>query len=129
MLKMLWNILNNLDLFTVLTFVFVLLLTYIIWDNFYGIRINIPGPTPWTIVGNLPNIVGTKNAVENFLKFQKKYGNLVFLKFGPRPFVVVFGYKKIREILVENGNKTKFRPRGGFIKKLFPSDVQGKCDT
>lgn len=122
---MLGNILNNLDLFTVLTFFFVLLLTYIIWDNFYGIRVNIPGPTPWPIVGNLPNIVGTKNAAETFMKLQKKYGNLVFLRLGTRPFVVVFGYKKIREILVENGNKTKFRPRGGFIKKLFPNDVQG----
>ena len=126
---MLGNVLNNLDLFTVLTFFLVLLLTYIIWDNFYGIRINIPGPTPWPIVGNLPNIVGTKNAAETFMKLQKKYGNLVFLRFGPRPFVVVFGYKKIREILVENGNKTKFRPRGGFIKKLFPNDVQGIYDT
>jgi hypothetical protein len=48
-------------------------LTYIIWDNFYGIRVNIPGPTPWPIVGNLPNIGGTKNAAETFMKLQKKH--------------------------------------------------------
>lgn len=125
-MKMLGNILNNLDLFTVLTFFLVLLLTYIIWDNFYGIRVNIPGPTPWPIVGNLPNIVGTKNAAETFMKLQKKYGNLVFLRFGPRPIVLVFGYKKVHEVLVDNASKTKHRPTDLYLtKKLFPT-VPGK---
>jgi hypothetical protein len=71
-------------------------LTYIIWDNFYGIRVNIPGPTPWPIVGNLPNIVGTKNAVETFRKLQKKYGNLVFLRLGTRPFVEIVQKKMLK---------------------------------
>ena len=50
----------------------------------------------------------------------------MFLRFGPRPIVLVFGYKKVHEVLVDNASKTKHRPTDLYlIKKFFPT-VAGK---
>ncbi|XP_076083135.1 cytochrome P450 2H1-like [Mytilus galloprovincialis] len=119
---MIGTILHSVDVFTILTFFITLLLAYIIWDNVVRVRTNIPGPTPWPIIGNMPSIIGTKNASETFLQMQKKYGDLVYLKLGILPIVLVYGYKNVHQVLVDNGNKTKFRPRHilEFLKTLFP---------
>jgi hypothetical protein len=70
---------NNVDVNTFLTFILVLLVSYIIWSYYFSVRINIPGPTPWPIVGNIPNLLGVINVGKRFLEFQKQYGDMVLL--------------------------------------------------
>lgn len=122
MLNQLYNALDMLDLTTVLTFLLVLIVSYIIWNYFFTVqRVDIPGPTPWPIVGNLPHIAGARDIGKRLLEFRKTYGDMVFLRFGPQPILVCFGYKLVREVLLVNGEKTKFRPSWMYlIKKFFP---------
>lgn len=118
---MLHQIVNNVDVSTFLTFILVLLVSYIIWSYYFTVRINIPGPTPWPIVGNIPNLVGVRNVGNKFLEFQKQYGDMVLLRLGSQPFVVFFGYKAVHEALVTNGEKTKFRPNWFYLfRTVFP---------
>ena len=80
-------------------------------------NVNIPGPRPWPVVGNLLLFFKSKNIGETYRQLQRKYGDLVKLKMGQGNLVVVFGYKNIREVLVDNSDKTKFRP---LVKAIFP---------
>lgn len=124
---MLHQIVNNVDVSTFLTFILVLLVSYIIWSYYFTVRINIPGPTPWPIVGNIPNLVGVRNVGNKFLEFQKQYGDMVLLRLGSQPFVVFFGYKAVHEALVTNGEKTKFRPNWFYLfRTVFPK-LTGEC--
>ena len=112
---------NNVDVNTFLTFILVLLVSYIIWSYYFSVRINIPGPTPWPIVGNIPNFLGVRNVGKRFLEFQKQYGDMVLLRLGSQPFVVFFGYKAVHEALITNGEKTKFRPSWLYLfRTVFP---------
>lgn len=118
---MLRQMIQALDATTVLTFCIVLLVSYIIWNFFFTVRYNIPGPTPWPVIGNLPMFVGIKDFSKKTYELQKTYGDLVLLWFGPQPVVLCFGYKNVHEALVVNGEKTKFRPNWLYIfEKLFP---------
>ncbi|VDI69340.1 Hypothetical predicted protein, partial [Mytilus galloprovincialis] len=105
---MIGHILQSVDIFVILTFFITLLVAYILWNNVTRTPINIPGPTPWPIVGNLPTL---------------KYGDLVGVSFGNFTRVLVFGYDKVHKVLVLNADKTKFRPSNSAVaKKLFPKE-------
>ncbi|CAC5388126.1 unnamed protein product [Mytilus coruscus] len=128
---MIRHILQSVDVFVILTFLIALLVAYILWNNITRTHNNIPGPTPWPIVGNLPVLAASffqnrssRNRSERFLKLQKKYGDLVCLRFGNFTQVLVFGYNKIHKVLVLNADKTKFRPSNApVVKKLFPKEA------
>ncbi|CAG2230742.1 unnamed protein product [Mytilus edulis] len=80
------------------------------WNTYLNGRVNIPGPIPWPIVGNLPMLLRTKNPNILFLELKMKYGNIVYFTLGSQPFVLCFGFKLIHDVLVKYGDKTKFRP-------------------
>ncbi|XP_076083138.1 cytochrome P450 2B4-like [Mytilus galloprovincialis] len=125
---MISHILQSVDIFVILTFLITLLVAYILWNNVTRTPINIPGPTPWPIVGNLPTLVASffqnsQNRSEQFLKLREKYGDLVGVSFGNFTRVSVFGYDKVHKVLVLNADKTKFRPSNSAVaKKLFPKE-------
>ncbi|VDI77846.1 Hypothetical predicted protein, partial [Mytilus galloprovincialis] len=127
---MIGHILQSVDIFVILTFFITLLVAYILWNNVTRTPINIPGPTPWPIVGNLPTLVASffqnessQNRSEQFLKLREKYGDLVGVSFGNFTRVLVFGYDKVHKVLVLNADKTKFRPSNSAVaKKLFPKE-------
>ncbi|XP_052089355.1 cytochrome P450 2B4-like [Mytilus californianus] len=128
---MIGHILQSVDIFVILTFLIALFVAYILWNNVTRAHYNIPGPTPWPIVGNLPAMAASffqnkssRNRSEQFLKLQKKYGDLVCLRFRNSTQVLVFGYTKIHKVLVLNADKTKFRPTNAAVaKKLFPKEA------
>lgn len=128
---MISHILQSVDIFVILTFLITLLVAYILWNNVTRTPINIPGPTPWPIVGNLPTLVASsfqnkssQNRSERSLKLREKYGDLVGLSFGKFTQVFVFGYDKVHKVLVLNADKTKFRPSNAAVaKKLFPKEA------
>ncbi|VDI69339.1 Hypothetical predicted protein [Mytilus galloprovincialis] len=128
---MISHILQSVDIFVILTFLITLLVAYILWNNVTRTPINIPGPTPWPIVGNLPTLVASsfqnkssQNRSDRFLELREKYGDLVGLSFGNFTQVLVFGYDKVHKVLVLNADKTKFRPSNAAVaKKLFPKEA------
>lgn len=80
------------------------------WNTYLNGRVNIPGPIPWPIVGNLPMLLRTKNPNKLFLELRMKYGDIVYFTLGSQSFVLCFGFKLIHDVLVKYGDKTKFRP-------------------
>ncbi|VDI64372.1 cytochrome P450, family 2, subfamily J [Mytilus galloprovincialis] len=90
------------------------------WNTYLNGRVNIPGPIPWPIVGNLPMLLRTKNPNKLFLELRMKYGDIVYFTLGSQSFVLCFGFKLIHDVLVKYGDKTKFRPLWlrSFVKLL-----------
>ncbi|XP_071143109.1 cytochrome P450 2B4-like isoform X1 [Mytilus edulis] len=105
-----FNLFNYLNLSSFFILTIVLSTTYIMWNTYLNGRVNIPGPIPWPIVGNLPMLLRTKNPNILFLELKMKYGNIVYFTLGSQPFVLCFGFKLIHDVLVKYGDKTKFRP-------------------
>ncbi|XP_004237820.1 cytochrome P450 71A1 [Solanum lycopersicum] len=56
-----------------------------------------PGPKPWPIIGNL-NLLGSLPHV-SFHHLSQKYGDLMLLKFGSKPVLVVSSPEMAKEIL------------------------------
>ncbi|XP_042338518.1 cytochrome P450 2J4-like [Plectropomus leopardus] len=68
-----------------------------------------PGPWPFPFVGDLPRISPTRIHLQ-MREFAEKYGNIFSLQlFGGR-VVVLYGYKLVREALVQNGEDYMDRP-------------------
>ncbi|CAH2314057.1 cytochrome P450 2F2 [Pelobates cultripes] len=70
-----------------------------------------PGPRPLPIVGNLHQI-NTKDLVKSIDDLSKKFGSVFTIYLGPRPSVVLYGYKAVKEALVDQADS--FSGRGQF---------------
>lgn len=119
---MLFHILHF-DLFInpIIGLCFVFVACYFIFKRVESRLQSLPGPTRWPIVGNIPDLAFTRQTYRRLLEFRDKYGDIVQLRLGPNLTVVaVFGHKYLYELLVENGDKTKYRPSWLHLpKKLF----------
>ncbi|KAF7133129.1 hypothetical protein RHSIM_Rhsim09G0024200 [Rhododendron simsii] len=67
-----------------------------------------PGPKPWPIIGNL-NLVGTVPH-QSFHYLSQKYGEIMQLKFGSFPIVVVSSPEMAKEILQTHDHSFASRP-------------------
>ncbi|KAI8537517.1 hypothetical protein RHMOL_Rhmol09G0030000 [Rhododendron molle] len=67
-----------------------------------------PGPKPWPIIGNL-NLVGSIPH-QSFHHLSQKYGEIMQLKFGSFPIVVVSSPEMAKEILQTNDHNFASRP-------------------
>ncbi|XP_057510751.1 trimethyltridecatetraene synthase-like [Actinidia eriantha] len=67
-----------------------------------------PGPKPWPIIGNL-NLVGSIPH-QSFHKLSKIYGEIMQLKFGSFPVVVVSSTEMAKQILQIHGETFASRP-------------------
>ncbi|XP_059295516.1 trimethyltridecatetraene synthase-like [Lycium ferocissimum] len=56
-----------------------------------------PGPRPWPIIGNL-NLIGSLPH-KSFHHLSQKYGDLMLLKFGSKPVLIVSSPEMVKEIL------------------------------
>lgn len=68
-----------------------------------------PGPKPWPIIGNIPNL----NVQKPYLSFQelaKKYGPVFSIKIGAQKMVVLSGYDTVKEALVTHAEAFSDRP-------------------
>ncbi|XP_075179740.1 cytochrome P450 2F3-like [Anomaloglossus baeobatrachus] len=70
-----------------------------------------PGPMPIPFLGNLFQI-NTSNIVSTLMKLKDKYGPVYTLYLGPKPGVVICGYKALKEALIDQNDV--FGERGDY---------------
>ncbi|XP_069842857.1 cytochrome P450 2F3-like isoform X3 [Dendropsophus ebraccatus] len=70
-----------------------------------------PGPMPIPFLGNLLQI-NTNDIVSTLMKLKDRYGPVYTLYFGPKPGVVICGYKAMKEALIEQNEE--FGDRGDY---------------
>ena len=73
-----------------------------------------PGPMPFPVVGNLPQL-GTELHY-SLTKLGKTYKDVFTVYIFNKPFVVLNSYKAIKEGFVKHGNFTSARPRDFFLE-------------
>ncbi|XP_063793817.1 cytochrome P450 2F3-like isoform X1 [Pseudophryne corroboree] len=70
-----------------------------------------PGPRALPVLGNLHQL-DTKDLVKSLKKLSNIYGPVFTIHLGPQPNVVLYGYKAVKEALVEQADS--FSGRGDF---------------
>ncbi|XP_069602826.1 cytochrome P450 2F3-like isoform X1 [Ranitomeya imitator] len=70
-----------------------------------------PGPMPIPFLGNLLQI-NTSDIVSTLMKLKDKYGPVYTLYLGPKPGVVICGYKALKEALIDQNDA--FGDRGDY---------------
>ncbi|XP_075692240.1 cytochrome P450 2F1-like [Rhinoderma darwinii] len=70
-----------------------------------------PGPMPLPLLGNLLQI-NMSDIVSTLMKLKDKYGPVYTLYFGPKPGVVICGFKAIKEALIDQNDV--FGDRGDY---------------
>ncbi|XP_068106855.1 cytochrome P450 2G1-like isoform X2 [Hyperolius riggenbachi] len=73
------------------------------------------GPRAIPALGNLHQL-NTKNMVKSLEELKDKYGPVYTIYLGPKPHVVLYGYKAVKEALVEQADN--FSGRGDFPSLL-----------
>ncbi|XP_062959474.1 cytochrome P450 2C20-like isoform X1 [Cynocephalus volans] len=68
-----------------------------------------PGPTPLPIIGNTLQL-DVKDIRKSFSHFSKIYGPVFTMYFGMKPVLVLYGYKAVKEALIDMGEE--FSGRG-----------------
>ncbi|XP_074152524.1 cytochrome P450 2C23-like isoform X2 [Sminthopsis crassicaudata] len=62
-----------------------------------------PGPTPLPFLGNLLQL-DLKNMIASFSQLAEKYGSIYTVYFGSQRIVVLYGYKIMKEALIDQGD-------------------------
>lgn len=112
------NIDISLNPLLLITFVCILIILLVqrVYSRFYSL----PGPHRWPILGNIPDVAGATSLYKRLLELKKDYGDIIQLRMGPSMnLVVVFGQDLIKELLVENGDKTEYRPNWLYVPKTM----------
>ncbi|XP_078516517.1 cytochrome P450 2F2-like isoform X2 [Lissotriton helveticus] len=79
-----------------------------------------PGPMPLPFIGNLLQ-VNINDLVSSLMKLHKKYGSMYTLYLGSQRYVVLCGYKTLKESLIDKGEE--FSGRGKY--PLFYNFTKG----
>lgn len=79
-----------------------------------------PGPTPYPIVGNLPNFIQTKKFFDRIMEFKKNYGGIFEIYIGSNRMVFISDLDIVKEGLITKGDSTRGRPQFLYlIKRIF----------
>ncbi|XP_029427604.1 cytochrome P450 2F3-like [Rhinatrema bivittatum] len=70
-----------------------------------------PGPTPLPLIGNLLQL-NMKDMVKSLSMLSEKYGSVYTIYLGSQPSIVLYGYKAVKEALIDQGDE--FSGRGEF---------------
>ncbi|XP_078462766.1 cytochrome P450 1A1-like [Lampetra fluviatilis] len=68
----------------------------------------IPGPTPWPIVGNMPQV--GLNPHVTLTRMRDRYGDVFLIRLGSVPVVVISGLDTTKRALVKHGDAFAGRP-------------------
>nr|XP_046228710.1 cytochrome P450 2K1-like [Scatophagus argus] len=85
----------------------VLLLVYLVSSSMFCSkedRNEPPGPRPLPLLGNLLQL-DLKRPYHSFLELSKKYGSVFTIYMGPKKVVILFGYKTVKEALVNRAEE------------------------
>ncbi|XP_053330120.1 cytochrome P450 2A6-like [Spea bombifrons] len=80
-----------------------------------------PGPFPLPLLGNYLQL-RSGNQIQTLMKLSEKYGPVFTVYFGPRPNVVLVGYKAVKEMPIDHGDSVLGR---GEIPIFF--DLYNRC--
>ncbi|XP_076978310.1 cytochrome P450 2E1-like [Tamandua tetradactyla] len=80
------------------------LLLIFIWKQIYSGWKLPPGPFPLPIIGNL-FLLELKNLPRSYSRLAERYGPVFTLYLGSRRAVVLYGYKAVKEVLLERRNE------------------------
>lgn len=87
-----------------------------------------PGPRPKFIVGNLDALHGYEIPYQAFGALAEKYGNIIKLRLGSVPSMVINGVDNIKEVLVNKGHHFDSRPSFRRYHMLFSGNKENcKC--
>ncbi|KAJ7527342.1 hypothetical protein O6H91_16G049500 [Diphasiastrum complanatum] len=75
-----------------------------------------PGPWPWPIVGNLPSLVGGQLPHVSLFQLSKSFGDLMFLRLGCVPCVVISSAEMAKEVFTMNDQNASSRGQGMFVE-------------
>uniref|UniRef100_H0Y2B2 Cytochrome P450 n=1 Tax=Otolemur garnettii TaxID=30611 RepID=H0Y2B2_OTOGA len=90
--------------FIVLVICLSCLILFSLWNASYGKGKLPPGPIPLPIVGNILQL-NTKNISKSLSMLGKDYGPVFTVYFGMKPTVVLYGYKAVKEALIDRFSK------------------------
>ncbi|KAM9197401.1 LOW QUALITY PROTEIN: cytochrome P450 2E1-like [Dugong dugon] len=93
---------------TLLVWVATLLLISV-WKQIYS-SWKVPRPFPLPIIGDILQL-DLNNILKSFTKLAQRYGPVFSLYLGGRRFVIVHGYKAVREVLLQHKNEFSGRGR------------------
>lgn len=83
-----------------------------------------PSPVSLPIIGHLHLLGGYEVPYQAFTALGKKYGDVLKLRLGSVPSVVVNGKDNIKEVLVSKGHHFDSRPSFERYQQLFGGDKQ-----
>ncbi|RDD35840.1 Cytochrome P450 3A31, partial [Trichoplax sp. H2] len=91
----------------VLVAIFAALIIYIFYYKYIIIlqhfdKLGIPGPKPWPILGNIPEIARLGGQHLAHMYYTKKYGKVVGLFYGTERLTLVSDYEIIKKILIKD---------------------------
>ncbi|EDV25750.1 uncharacterized protein TRIADDRAFT_23953 [Trichoplax adhaerens] len=91
----------------VLVAIFAALIIYIFYYRYITIlqhfdKLGIPGPKPWPILGNIPEIARLGGQHLAHMYYTKKYGKVVGLFYGTERLTLVSDYEIIKKILIKD---------------------------
>lgn len=107
MKTLLENILNDRKNVTAIlgTSVGVVILSYMIKSYYnkrnYFKKMNLPGPTPWPILGNFVDVI-RNGLIKNDMALMKKYGKTVGFFEGVSPVIMTIDTKLIRAFCIKD---------------------------
>uniref|UniRef100_A0A1I7SH59 Cytochrome P450 n=3 Tax=Bursaphelenchus xylophilus TaxID=6326 RepID=A0A1I7SH59_BURXY len=81
-----------------------ILIILICFYNFYYKRLGLPpGPTPWPILGNLPQLAQKPPGTDVFFEWRDKYGPVFTYWMGEKPVVAFADYKTLDQTFNKDG--------------------------
>lgn len=83
-----------------------------------------PGPMPLPIIGNLACLDGYEVPYQAFSVLREKYGDIISLKLGSVPTLVVNGIDNIKEVMVKKGAHFDGRPNFRRYHQLFSGNKE-----
>lgn len=77
-----------------------------------------PGPISIPLIGCLGRFDGT-DISKTYREYRKRYGDVFSFKLGSQLYIVIIGYEKIKEFIVQNGSKLSNRPSNLLLDQMY----------
>ncbi|RDD35978.1 Cytochrome P450 3A25, partial [Trichoplax sp. H2] len=98
-----WQSHSSTSLFVAFTVIVTCKLIYSYYKAFnYFAKLDIPGPKPWPLLGNIPDIIKIGDQDTAHLKFTNEYGKVFGMFYLSEPVIIVSDCKVIRRILIKD---------------------------